>query len=285
MNISQKGIDLIKKFEGCRLQSYICPGNVWTIGYGHTGGDVFAGKTINQAEADRLLREDLKRFELYVTQYVTMPLNQGQFDALVSFTYNCGVGNLKTLIANRSLPQIAEALLLYNKASGKVLEGLKKRRAEERTLFLSEGTGSATLSGIVTYSKAKSKNDLVSKNFKVGEFACKDGSDEIRIDVDFVRTKLQAVRDHFGVPLIINSAYRTAAYNKKIAGASKSYHMTGQAFDIVVKGHTPQEVARFAQQIGINGIIQYNTFVHIDSRPARYWAQDDNGTVTVKSGF
>lgn len=135
------------------------------------------------------------------------------------------------------------------------------------------------------YSLARDGEMQIAKNFKVKEFRCKDGSDKILIDTDFVVNKLQKIRDHFGAPITINSAYRTESYNKKVGGAKSSYHMKGQAFDIVVKGHTPLEVARFAQSIGIPGIIQYNTFVHVDSRPTRYWARNDNGKVIVKSTF
>ena len=140
-------------------------------------------------------------------------------------------------------------------------------------------------SGIVQYSLANDGNMQISKNFKVKEFRCKDGSDTILIDVDFVRNYLQKIRDHFGVPVTINSAYRTSAYNTKVGGAKNSYHVKGQAFDIVVKGHTPNEVAKYAQALGIKGIIQYNTFVHVDSRTTKYWARNDNGKVTVKSSF
>lgn len=138
---------------------------------------------------------------------------------------------------------------------------------------------------MVEYSLKIYGEKQVSKNFKVKEFRCKDGSDKVLIDDDFVRTKLQAIRDHFGAPVTINSAYRTESYNKKVGGAKSSYHMKGQAFDIAVKGHTPLEVARYAQSLNINGIIQYNSFVHVDSRSTRYWARNDNGKVMVKSGF
>lgn len=139
--------------------------------------------------------------------------------------------------------------------------------------------------GIVTYSLKADGDKQVSTNFKVKEFRCKDGSDRILIDVDFVRNKLQAIRDHFAAPVTINSAYRTQTYNKKVGGAAKSYHLTGQAFDIVVKGHTPAEVARYVQSLGINGIIRYNTFVHVDSREVKYWSIDNNGKVTKVSSF
>lgn len=135
------------------------------------------------------------------------------------------------------------------------------------------------------FSLKADRNLQISKNFMLYEFRCKDGSDEVLADVDFVRDKLQAIRDHFGAPVTVNSAYRTEIYNRNIGGALRSYHCKGQAFDIVVKGHTPQEVARYAQELGIPGIIQYNTFVHVDSRPSRYWARDNNGRVSVKGGF
>lgn len=135
------------------------------------------------------------------------------------------------------------------------------------------------------YFLARDGEMQISKNFKVKEFRCKDGSDKILIDTDFVVNKLQKIRDHFGVAVTINSAYRTESYNKKVGGAKSSYHMKGQAFDIVVKGHTPLEVARFAQSIGITGIIQYNNFVHVDSRQTKYWARNDNGKVYKKDSF
>lgn len=135
------------------------------------------------------------------------------------------------------------------------------------------------------YSLSRDGEMQIAKNFKVKEFRCKDGSDKILIDTDFVVNKLQKIRDHFGAPITINSAYRTKSYNKKVGGAKSSYHMKGQAFDIVVKGHTPLEVARFAESIGITGIIQYNTFVHVDSRATKYWARNDNGKVYKKDTF
>ena len=134
MKTSRKGIALIKSFEGCVLTAYKCPSGVWTIGYGHTAG-VKKGQTITQAQADVFLTEDLVRYEKYVIN-TGLVLNQNQFDALVSFTYNCGNSNLKKLIKNRTLAEIAEAMLLYNKSKGKVLTGLVRRRQAERELFL-----------------------------------------------------------------------------------------------------------------------------------------------------
>ncbi len=291
MKTSQKGIDLIKRYEGCRLAAYKCPAGVWTIGYGHTG-NVKPGMSVTQETAEMFLREDLIKFELKVSKYDSQyQWNQNEFDAMVSFAYNIGTIDQLTDCGKRSREVIADKMLLYNKAGGKTLNGLIRRRNAERELFLTPcgkapgGGAGQSRRGILEYSLAADGEKKISKNFKVKEFRCKDGSDKILIDVDFVTDKLQAIRDYFGAAVTINSAYRTAAYNKKVGGASKSFHMSGQAFDIAVKGHTPLEVAQYAQTIGINGIIQYNTFVHVDSRPDRYWARDDGKKVTVKARF
>ena len=133
MKTSDRGIALIKSFEGCRLTAYLCPSGVWTIGYGHTSG-VKKGQVITLAQAESFLKSDLEKYEKYVIE-TGLVLNQNQFDALVSFTYNCGNGNLKKLINGRTLPEIADAMLLYNKSNGKVLAGLTRRRQAERELF------------------------------------------------------------------------------------------------------------------------------------------------------
>ena len=100
--IGQAGLNLIKQFEGCRLFAYQCAAGVWTIGYGHTAG-VKKGMTITQAQADAYLKQDCRKFESYVNSAAYVPitanLNQNQFDALVSFAFNCGAGNLKKLCA------------------------------------------------------------------------------------------------------------------------------------------------------------------------------------------
>lgn len=149
MKTSQNGINLIKQFEGCRLTAYkpVAAEKYYTIGYGHYGADVAPNMKISQAQADMYLIADLKRFEDAVNA-TGLNINQNQFDALVSFTYNCGAGNLKKLIAGRTISQIADAMLSYNKGSGKVLAGLTRRRQAERTLFLSglnQGSTSQTL--------------------------------------------------------------------------------------------------------------------------------------------
>ena len=141
MNISQKGIDLIKKFEGCRLTAYKCPSNVLTIGYGHTGSDVYIGKRITQEEADKLFSMDLKIHENNVNKLVKVSLTQNQFDALVSFEFNIGYGQfskstLLKLLNEKKYKESAEQFERWVYSNGKVLQGLVKRRTEEKNLFL-----------------------------------------------------------------------------------------------------------------------------------------------------
>lgn len=139
MRTSQKGINLIKQFEGCSLQAYKCPAGKWTIGYGHTKG-VKQGQKITQAKAEELLKSDLINYEKGVTKAVKVPINQNQYDALVSFSYNVGLAALRTSTLLKKLNKkdytgAANEFMRWNKANGKVLNGLTKRRAAEQKLF------------------------------------------------------------------------------------------------------------------------------------------------------
>ena len=138
MDISKTGLELIKRYEGLRLTAYkpVITEKYWTIGYGHYGPDVKQGMTITQDQADEFLKQDCASAVKSVNA-LNLPLNQNQFDALVSFTYNCGAGNLKTLCKNRTIEEIGEKIVLYNKAGGKVLNGLVRRRNEEQVLYKS----------------------------------------------------------------------------------------------------------------------------------------------------
>lgn len=108
-------------------------------------------------------------------------------------------------------------------------------------------------------------------NFKVKEFACHDGSDKILVDSELVE-KLQIIREHFGKPVIINSAYRTPTYNLKVGGVGGSQHTLGKAADIVVREIPVDVVKMFAEEIGFRGIGRYATFVHVDTRNDKsYW--------------
>jgi len=142
--ISQRGLDLIKKFEGLRLTSYQCEAGVWTIGYGSTGPDVGPNLTITEPEADALLRADVARFESYVNEQLKVPVNQNEFDALVSFTFNVGGYAFKssTLLAllndNTDRAIVAAEFLRWTKVRSKVSEGLRIRREQEKALFLTK---------------------------------------------------------------------------------------------------------------------------------------------------
>ena len=140
MQTSQKGIDLIKQFEGCRLLAYKCPAGVWTIGYGHTYG-VKSGQKISQKQAEEFLKEDLKSFEAAVSKYVKVNLTQSQFDALVSFSFNVGSEALRTstllkLLNQGKYEEAAEQFDRWVFASFKKLDGLVRRRKAEKELFL-----------------------------------------------------------------------------------------------------------------------------------------------------
>lgn len=135
MKTSTTGLELIKSFEGCRLTAYLCPAGVWTIGYGHTK-NVKQGQTITQKKANSFLKSDLKSYEKHVMLYdEKYNWTQNEFDAMVSFAYN--IGNIQQLTANgtRTKAQISEKMVEYNKANGKVLAGLTRRRKAEQELF------------------------------------------------------------------------------------------------------------------------------------------------------
>lgn len=146
MKISKSGIELIKKFEGFKSRPYLCPAGVPTIGWGNTtysdGRRVkLSDPPINESVADTLLFDILKTFEGGVTKLVKSKINQNQFDALVSFAFNAGLGNLgrSTLLKKVNInPQdktIRDEFLRWNKAGGRVLAGLTRRREAEANLY------------------------------------------------------------------------------------------------------------------------------------------------------
>ncbi|MEL4885699.1 lysozyme [Pectobacterium betavasculorum] len=146
MQISSNGINLIKQFEGCELTAYQDAVGVWTIGYGWTqavdGKSIRRGMTIDSATADRLLKTGVVQYEQAVNQLVKVAISQNQFDALVSFAYNVGTRSLSTSTLLRKLNAgdisgAADEFLRWNKAGGKELAGLARRRVAEREMFLS----------------------------------------------------------------------------------------------------------------------------------------------------
>ncbi|MGL1919959.1 MAG: lysozyme [Hyphomicrobiales bacterium] len=139
MKISNIGLDLIKRFEGLRLTAYLCPAKVWTIGYGHTHG-VKEGDQITEQIAHEFLKKDVRWAQNAIEKHVTVPLDQHQFDALVSFIYNIGAGAFRTSTLLKRLNEgrydaAADQFRRWNKVKKKVFRGLTRRRNEEAELF------------------------------------------------------------------------------------------------------------------------------------------------------
>ncbi len=151
MKISENGINMIKEFEGLRLEAYkpLQSEQYYTIGYGHYGKDVKRGMRINTEVAERYLKEDLEIYEANVNKYNKYKWNQNEFDALVSFAYNIGSIDQLTNNGKRTKKEIAEKILLYVKAGGRILDGLKKRRKKEHDLFVSKAYYENNISQVV----------------------------------------------------------------------------------------------------------------------------------------
>lgn len=139
MTTSPEGLALIKRYEGCRLKAYKCPAGVWTVGYGHTKG-VTSAMAITQAQADQFLQEDIAPIESQLND-LQINFRQGQFDALVSFIFNLGIGNFnKSTLKNRIITGAEDSVIVaefkrWNKAGGKVLPGLVARREAECAMW------------------------------------------------------------------------------------------------------------------------------------------------------
>lgn len=141
MNISKNGINLIKEFEGLKLEAYKCPAGIWTIGFGHTGKDVFKGLKITLQEAHNFLYDDLKIHCQYIEKLIKVPINQNQIDSLVSFEYNIGYSAFKNstllkLLNEKNYTKAANEFDKWVFCNGKKLNGLVKRRKKEKELFL-----------------------------------------------------------------------------------------------------------------------------------------------------
>ena len=139
MRISTVGVDLIKEFEGCKLEAYQCSADVWTIGYGHTR-HVSKGDTISQDQADKYLLDDIAWVEVHCDRLITVPLKQHQHDAIVSWCYNLGCGNLRasTLLKKinaSEIDKVSEQIVRWDKVNGQSLAGLTRRRLAEAALF------------------------------------------------------------------------------------------------------------------------------------------------------
>lgn len=135
--VSEAGVAMIQEFEGCVLSAYKDTGGVWTIGYGHTGADVYEGLIITQATADALLQADLAEFETGVEQMLMRDVSQEQFDALVSYAYNCGLGALSDsqMFAHVNRGDDESAVQEWTRGWEDAEEGLQRRRQVEADLY------------------------------------------------------------------------------------------------------------------------------------------------------
>lgn len=196
MKVSQKGLDLIKKYEGFYSDAYLCPANVWTYGFGSivksNGQSVIKGDTITQSEALKLLELQVNEHSSTIPTYVKVELNQNQFDALASFQYNLGKNILKgskllEYLNAKNWTKAMETLRLYNKASGKVLSGLNKRRNEESELFLTpikEG-GNSMVNFICPIDNPKITSKYGMRKHPV------TGKNQLHAGIDLVSTKVK----------------------------------------------------------------------------------------------
>lgn len=136
-------IELIAKYEGCNLKAYKCPAGIWTIGYGHTGDNVKEGVIISKGEADILLEKEVAKIRDQINCLLKVPLKENQIEALISLTYNVGMGAfkrsklLKRINNSEDLELISKEWIEFNKVNGKTVKGLLKRRTEEILIFLS----------------------------------------------------------------------------------------------------------------------------------------------------
>ena len=157
MNIGNKGLELIKSYEGCRLTAYkpVQTEQYYTIGWGHYGPDVYEGMVITQEQANNMLREDVQVYANAVNKYQSrFNFNEEEFSALTSFAYNCGIGSLDAVMACCNTKQeIAEECKLYNKGGGVVLAGLVRRREEEYKLFMSGSSNSTSTANGTSYAE------------------------------------------------------------------------------------------------------------------------------------
>lgn len=168
--INQSGLEIIKEFEGLRLEAYLCPAQVWTIGYGTTRG-VKPGMNITQEKAEALLRDDVGSFERIIQKTLgSIDLDDNQFSALVSLCYNCGAAPIKQgntirrTLESGDYQGAADGFLLWRKAGGRVLEGLVRRRQRERNLFLNQLIqNSSPASALVPESNATGSTRIIVK--------------------------------------------------------------------------------------------------------------------------
>jgi GH24 family phage-related lysozyme (muramidase) len=281
----QPAVELIKKFEGLRLEAYLCPAGVWTIGYGHTGTNVKAGLKITQLDAEALLLSDIERFARAVDTWIKVDLTNNQRCALISFAFNVGIGALQESTLRKRLNNgedpvkvAMEELPRWNKGDGKILEGLVRRRRAEVELFCH---GVKPITNDVKLTPDKPFDFRVTPNIKYGELTLNQEArrfnKQYQCDTAVVLCNfLERARTAFGgKPIIITSGFRPPVVNRSVGGASNSEHLydapdTG-AVDFFLEGvniYDLQEWCKVHWPFSL-GLGAPKGFVHIGIRPGR----------------
>jgi GH24 family phage-related lysozyme (muramidase) len=255
----QPAVELIKKFEGCRLEAYLCPAGVWTIGYGHTGPNVKAGLKITQLDAESLLLSDIERFARAVDTWIKVDLTNNQRCALISFTFNVGIGALQESTLRKRLNNgedpvkvAMEELPRWNKGDGKILEGLVRRRRAEVELFCH---GVKQVTNDVKLTPDKPFDFRVTPNIKYGELALNQEARRFdkqhQCDTAIVLCNfLEKARAAFGgKPIIITSGYRNPQINASVGGSTRSEHLYSApdvgAVDFFIEGVDVYDLQRW----------------------------------------
>jgi GH24 family phage-related lysozyme (muramidase) len=281
----EPALDLIRRFEGCRLEAYLCPANVWTIGYGHTGPNVKPELKITQADAEALLLSDVERFARAVDTWIKVKLSNNQRCALISFTFNVGIGALQESTLRKRLNNGEDAVKVameelprWNKGDGKILEGLVRRRKAEVDLFC---RGVKPLTDDVKLTPDKPFSFKVTPHIAYGELALNEEARRFtkqhQCDTAIVLCNfLEKARTAFGgKPIIITSGYRPPKLNASVGGASRSEHLydapdTG-AVDFYIDGvniYDLQEWCKAHWPFSL-GLGAPKGFMHIGIRPGR----------------
>jgi GH24 family phage-related lysozyme (muramidase) len=284
-NDLEPALNLIRQFEGSRLEAYLCPAGVWTIGYGHTGPNVKPGLKITQADAEALLLSDVERFARAVDTWIKVKLSNNQRCALISFTFNVGIGALQESTLRKRLNNGEDAVKVameelprWNKGDGKILEGLVRRRKAEVDLFC---RGVKPLTNDVKLTPDKPFSFKVTPHIAYGELALNEDARRFtkqhQCDTAIVLCNfLEKARAAFGnKPIVITSGYRPPKVNASVGGASRSEHLydapdTG-AVDFYIEGvniYDLQEWCKAHWPFSL-GLGAPKGFLHIGIRPGR----------------
>ncbi len=248
MNITKTGLQLIEEFEGLRLSAYKCveTEQYWTIGYGHYGADVSAEMTITPEQAEAYLKQDVAEAEQAVNN-IDKGFNQNQFDALVSFTYNCGAGNLRTLCRDRDIAAIGQKLILYNKSGGNVLAGLTRRRKAEQDLYNTPAGGQTSAAAPVkTGGNDTVRAGQIHVNNFTGAGIATDGirgADTKKAGIMVLQTGLN--KDYLAelkVDGIFGGRTETALSGKNVKKGENGYMVTALEILLLLKGYSPSGV-------------------------------------------